>query len=149
MKHFLEHGAISRENLDWESGLLHNNWLALRPLLDVWVQKQVQLDSWQAEIVRGLIDYEAHRLHFVSGDRATINDALTRGENWIAFASTVNLVEALARVRSHEQLTPELLKASIIVLVYRGQASFEAYTVESSLLSQLVQHQPDLVSIFN
>jgi hypothetical protein len=47
--------------------------------------KYVQLDSWQSEILRGVIDYETHRLHFVNGDSAVMDAALTSGENWVAF----------------------------------------------------------------
>ncbi len=144
-----EHGAFPREKLDWEADNFLGNWLALRPLLDTWFLKHVKLDSWQSEILRGLIDYEAHRLHFVNGDITVMDAALTSGENWAAFALTVDLVALLERMRSHVQLTSELLRAGIIVLVRKGQASFEAYLIVNSLLPKLKQHQLDIVSEFN
>lgn len=143
-----EQGNIMRESLDWESGNLRSNWLALRPLLDAWVQGHVKMDAWQLELVCGLIGYEEHRLHFVSSRDGLVDRALTCGDNWAAFALSVDVVEVLGRLRSNVRLTPELLTHSIIVLARETPATFAAYTVDTSLLPRLLSHQPEIVSAF-
>jgi hypothetical protein len=98
--------------------------------------------------VRGLIGYEENRLHFVSSGDAPVEGALTCGDNWAAFALSVDVVEVLGRLRSNVRLTPELLSHNIIVLAREAQAAFASYTVDTSLLSGLLAHQPEIVSAF-
>ena len=144
----VQSGGIRREALDWESGDLYGNWLAIRPLLDAWVEHHVGLEDWQFRLVRGLVEYETRRIQFVGGDASAADYALTAGENWMAFALTVDLAAALERMRDDRPLTPDLLREGAIVLVRHPPASFTAYLIDSAVLPDLLRHSPDVVSVF-
>jgi radical SAM superfamily enzyme YgiQ (UPF0313 family) len=60
------HGPLERNQLDWESGALYRSWLALRPLLTVWLS-EMWLAPWQGVLARGVLTYEEQRLRFVKG----------------------------------------------------------------------------------
>src|SRR5262249_12119607 len=140
-------GPINRDDLDWETGDLYGNWMALRPLLETWALAHLDLDTWQSKIVRSLIDYETHRLHFVSGGAVAAGDALAFGENWAAFPTNVDLIRSLERICSNQKFDPSLLVYNVVVLVRKPPASFGAYVVEPSLLPRLIDHDDEIMKI--
>jgi hypothetical protein len=139
-------GGIARQDLDWESGRLYDNWMTISPLLKLWVREQAKLNSWQYEVVCGLMDYEAHRLHFLSTPAQTMSGILASGANWVAFRSTVDLKQALETTRSGTELKLEVLRAGLVVLVRNAKRKFAAYTLDSSLLPDLTRQSPHLFS---
>jgi len=138
-------GGIARRALDWESGNLYGNWTAISPLLECLI-REAKLPDWQCKIVWALMNYEAHRLHFLGDSAPPTTGILASGENWVAFPSAVQLNATLNRIRSSSELTPELLREGLVVLARDPGRKFAAYTLDSSLLTALTRRSPELFS---
>ena len=141
-----EFGGIARQTLDWESGNLYGNWIAIAPLLERWVQEHAKLHDWQCKIVHGLMEYEAHRLHFVSGSDQPINGILCFGKNWVAFPVVLDLNQTLETIRAGSDLSAKVLRESLVVLVREGARKFVVYTLDYCLLPGLTEQRPELFS---
>jgi hypothetical protein len=136
-------GGIARRDLDWESGNLYGNWTAIFPLLEHLI-REAKLADWQYKIACALMHYEAQRLHFLSDSAPPTNGILASGENWVAFPSAVQLNETLNRIRSGSELTSEVLREGLVVLVRHPGRKFAAYALDSSLLPDLMHQSPEL-----
>ncbi|GAB1691040.1 B12-binding domain-containing radical SAM protein [Krasilnikovia sp. M28-CT-15] len=145
----VDHGGIAREQLDWEGGDLHGNWLVLRPLLEAWIGGQRTFADWQSHVLRALLDYESCRLSFVKGEAIPRESALTRGASWVALTSKVDIAEVLGRLQSGGRLDANLLREGTVVLTRQASGVFGAYTVDSALLPRLMAHEPTLVRAFS
>jgi radical SAM superfamily enzyme YgiQ (UPF0313 family) len=143
-----ECGGIARGELDWESGNLYGNWLTIQPVLQIWISKYVRLGQFPFKIVGGLLAYESRRIEFITVGQPSMIEGLTSGENWVAFAVTVDVPQIIQQLSTGAQLTAEVVCPGIVVLVRHADAAFTAYTLETSLLPDLMQHRPDLVAIF-
>jgi radical SAM superfamily enzyme YgiQ (UPF0313 family) len=139
------HGPLARSQLDWESGALYHNWLALRPLLTAWLS-EVQLAPWQGNLARGVLTYEEQRLQFVKGVPEVLETAVAVGENWAAFLTNVDLAGLLQRLLANAPLTEDLLVTQTAAFVRRGEGSFAAYLIEPGLTPNLVAQDPTLVA---
>jgi hypothetical protein len=128
---------VRRQDLDWESGDLYRNWLAIKPLISSWTSVLVSPTKWQHGFLKSLLEYEERRLRFVSGIPA-VGDILGGGENWIAFATAVNLNEVMRRLNGRLTLTPEVMKDNIVVLVEREFHKFHGFLLEPQLSDRLL-----------
>jgi len=139
-------GCIEREKLDWELGNLYDNWLAIQPLLEGLVWKHQGVGSWQAELIRGLLDYEFRRLQFVSRHPAILDVALTSSANWVAIESKVDIARVIDRLASGVSLSAELLSTNVVVFSRNRDGSLHAYTIDDALRPRLLLHHEDLIS---
>ncbi len=137
---------IDRQTLDWESGDLYGNWMAIAPLLEHWIRGHAKLHDWQYRIVCGLIDYEAHRLHFVSGSVQPINGILCFGTNWIAFPLLLDLNQTLEIIRTGSALSSEVLREGLAVLARESARKYAVYTLDNRLRPELMGQSPELSS---
>ena len=76
-------GPIRREQLDWESGALFRNWCELEPLMTAWLMPSLSLKDWQLSVVKALLEYEGHRIRFVTSQSPVQPMAI--GRSWTAF----------------------------------------------------------------
>jgi hypothetical protein len=141
-------GGIERQNLDWESGDLYGNWLAIYPLLERWISKDQSLCVWQAELIRGLLEYEFRRLQFVSRHPALVDVALTSSASWVAIESQVEIARVIDRLSTGSKLSPELLSRNVVVFSRRTDGSLHAYTVDDTLRGRLLLHDDNLIRVF-
>ncbi|WP_412740609.1 B12-binding domain-containing radical SAM protein [Krasilnikovia sp. MM14-A1259] len=145
----VDRGGIAREQLDWEEGDLHGNWLVLRPLLEAWIGGQRSFAQWQSHVLRALLDYESCRLSFVKDKAIPAKSALTRGPSWVALTSNVDIAAVLERLQTGDRLAADLLREGTVVLARQAPGVFAAYTLDSALLPRLMTHEPTLVRAFS
>ncbi|HEV7921972.1 MAG TPA: radical SAM protein [Thermoanaerobaculia bacterium] len=133
-------GAITREDVEADTTSLLPIWRLLRPFLEEWVTAHPALETWERELVRGVMAYEEHRLRFVNGADVTADEGVAAlGENWSAFFSNVDIAAVFEAMQTDQPLTPALVRASAVVLVSHESNSYRAYTTD-------VAHLPDLAS---
>ena len=135
-------GPVDRGALDWESGQILRNWLALQPLLAGLVE-QAGLSGAEGRIVAGLLAYEEQRLRFMAGQTEPAL-ALAFEGSWVAFASGIDVPEAIRRLQAGAGLGADLLQEQVVVLVSRTDGRFVAYTLDPELLPDLLAGQPAL-----
>jgi radical SAM superfamily enzyme YgiQ (UPF0313 family) len=136
-KALLRSRPLARENLDWESGNLFGNWLAILPLLTSWVSEAENVTEWQRELLTGTMEYEGRRLRFVGGMPLPANEILCSGENWIAFATPVNLNKLMESLLGRLELTQHVMDREIVILVQKPPEKFTAFLLESRLRAKL------------
>src|SRR5262249_17783666 len=142
------HGALERGKLDWETGDLYQNWLAIRPLLEALMAQCVAPGGELSEIVCGLFDYEHKRLQFPAARGIGPDAALASGDNWAAFEVRLDIPAAIERLQAGSGIGWDLRRPLIVVLVRRRNGSFAAYALEMSLRARLMQRDIELVQSF-
>jgi radical SAM superfamily enzyme YgiQ (UPF0313 family) len=133
-------GAITRERIDAAGEDALSIWQLLRPYLEDWMAEHSDLPSWQHELMQAVMKYEEKRLVFVNSEREAEGEMLTRGDNWGAFLSDVDIATVFEAIHANQPLTPELVDECAVVFTREGIGSYHAYTTEIARLAELPSH---------
>ena len=136
-------GAITREDVEADTTSMLPIWRLLRPFLEEWVAGHPALETWERELVRGVMAYEEHRLRFVNGADVTTDEGLAAlGDHWSAFFSNVDVAAVFDAMLSDQPLTPALVQDSAVVLESHEMNSYRAYTTDVSHVADLATRLP-------
>jgi len=134
-------GAITREDVEADTTSMLPIWMLLRPFLEEWAAGHPALESWERELVRGVMAYEEHRLRFVNGADVTADEGIAAlGDHWSAFFSNVDIAAVFDAMQTDQPLTSALVQDSAVVLVNHEMNSYRAYTTDVSHLAGLANH---------
>lgn len=144
-----ECGDINREELEFEGTRLYQNWLMIEPVVRKWVSRQSHLETWEYELLTGLLAYESKRLQFLSDGELPLGEGLSSNSNWVAFEATVNINGIVAALREGYPLTPDLNDPKAFMIVRKPEDTFDAYQMDLSLMPELIVRGPALLEGLN
>jgi radical SAM superfamily enzyme YgiQ (UPF0313 family) len=132
--------AITREEIEADTSNVLPAWRLLRPYLDDWIAGHADLESWQRELMKGVMIYEEQRLKFLNDDLAIEQDMAAYGDNWKAFVSKVDIAAVFETMQADQSLKPELVNEWAVVLVRHEANSYQAFTTDVSRIAELSLH---------
>jgi hypothetical protein len=108
----------------------------LAPVVEAWIARHLELEPWQRDLVRGLMQYEGARLKFVTyRNGMAVTEASKAGESWIALETSADFPALVRTLISGDTLDRSLLSDGAVLVTHEGRDAFAAYQLTTEQLA--------------
>jgi hypothetical protein len=123
-------GPLTRDDLD--STLLVRD--VLTTFVEAWIEGDWMLEQWQRDLVLGALAYERVRIGYMAGADADMPQSGLGGEDWSAFAVSLDVEQLVRRLALGDRLDPGLCVDGHVLLTRRASGAVRGFAVDGAYL---------------